>query len=348
MITPKVSIVVPCYGVEKYLDRCMESLVNQTLRDIEIILVDDGSPDRVPEMCDEWAKKDARIKVIHKNNAGLGYARNSGLEIATGEYVAFVDSDDYVDKKMYDSLFNEAELSHADVVFCGFYIEQKSNYWIESKEVTEKTIFNTKEDVERFMLDMIASAPHVTHERKYQMSVWHSIYKHSIIIDNRIRFHSERKIVSEDIPFQVDYLKQAKTVVYLPDYFYYYCLNSTSLTTTYSPEKYNRFKTLRNLLRSQLNEIKEGNDRANRIFIGYVRSNIIKLLSSNRTDKDIILTNIINDDIWKEIEKEYPATNLPIYAQIIYHLICKKQKMRLRIFVWLVDCLRETMNKSRG
>ena len=86
---PKVSIIIPCYGVEKYLDRCMDSILKQTLNDIEIILVDDGSPDRVPEMCDNYASRDPRIRVIHKPNAGLGYARNSGLEIATGEFVAF-------------------------------------------------------------------------------------------------------------------------------------------------------------------------------------------------------------------------------------------------------------------
>ena len=102
---PKVSVIVPCYGVEKYLDRCMESLVNQTLRDIEIIMVDDVSPDRVPEMCDEWANRDPRVKVIHKEvNGGLGYARNTGLDLAEGEYVAFIDSDDYVDKEMFERL----------------------------------------------------------------------------------------------------------------------------------------------------------------------------------------------------------------------------------------------------
>ena len=97
----KVSIIVPVYNVEKYIDRCMKSLMNQTLHEIEIILVDDGSPDSCPQMCDEYAKQDTRVKVIHKENAGLGYARNSGLEIATGEYVAFVDSDDYVDTQMF-------------------------------------------------------------------------------------------------------------------------------------------------------------------------------------------------------------------------------------------------------
>jgi len=95
---PKVSVIVPIYNVEKYFERCMRSLLNQTLKEIEIILVDDESPDNCPAMCDEYAGTDNRVKVIHKKNEGLGFARNSGLEIATGEYVAFVDSDDFVKK----------------------------------------------------------------------------------------------------------------------------------------------------------------------------------------------------------------------------------------------------------
>ena len=96
MSKPCVSVIVPIYNVEKYLDRCLKSIINQTLKNIEIILVDDESPDLCPQKCDEAAKYDNRIKVIHKKNGGLGFARNSGLEIATGKYVYFVDSDDYL------------------------------------------------------------------------------------------------------------------------------------------------------------------------------------------------------------------------------------------------------------
>lgn len=110
MSNPKISIIIPCYDVEHYLDRCIKTIVNQTIKDIEIILVDDCSLDRVPQMCDDWALRDSRIKVIHKkNNEGLGFARNTGLDIATGEYVAFVDSDDYIDINMYEKLYNKAK-----------------------------------------------------------------------------------------------------------------------------------------------------------------------------------------------------------------------------------------------
>lgn len=99
-----ISIIIPIYKVEQYLDECVASVVNQTYKDLEIILVDDGSPDSCPQMCDEWAKKDSRIKVVHKKNGGLSSARNAGLAVATGEYIGFVDSDDYVDETMYEDL----------------------------------------------------------------------------------------------------------------------------------------------------------------------------------------------------------------------------------------------------
>ena len=116
----KISIIVPVYRVEKYLDRCIESLVNQKYKNIEIILVDDGSPDNCPKMCDEWAKKDSRIKVIHKENGGLSDARNYGLNIATGDYIGFVDSDDFVSVEMYKTLIELLESNDADISICQY------------------------------------------------------------------------------------------------------------------------------------------------------------------------------------------------------------------------------------
>lgn len=123
MKQPKVSIIVPVYNVEKYLDRCMQSLLGQTLKELEIILVDDGSPDNSPALCDNYESASDNlhwpiIKVIHKINEGLGFARNSGLEIATGEYIAFLDSDDFVDVNMYEQLYLKAKAKDIDVVYC--------------------------------------------------------------------------------------------------------------------------------------------------------------------------------------------------------------------------------------
>lgn len=117
----KISIIVPVYNVEKYIDRCIQSILAQTYTNFELILVDDGSPDKCGKICDEYAKKDMRIKVIHKKNGGLGDARNCGLSIATGEYIGFIDSDDYIESDMYEKLINACIEKKSDIAVCGRY-----------------------------------------------------------------------------------------------------------------------------------------------------------------------------------------------------------------------------------
>lgn len=123
-INTLVSVIVPVYKVEKYLHRCIDSIINQTYKNLEIILVDDGSPDNCGKICDEYAEKDNRIKVIHKSNGGLSSARNAGLDVANGDYVYFVDSDDYIDTKLVEDNLNLAIEHDADMV-CFNYFEVK-------------------------------------------------------------------------------------------------------------------------------------------------------------------------------------------------------------------------------
>ncbi|MGL5903256.1 MAG: glycosyltransferase family 2 protein, partial [Cetobacterium sp.] len=121
-MNPKISIIVPVYKVEPYLRRCIDSILNQTFTNFELILVDDGSPDRCGEICDEYAKKDCRIKVIHKKNGGLSSARNIGLNIAKGDYIGFVDSDDWIDADMYETLYNLIKESNKSISNIGYKI----------------------------------------------------------------------------------------------------------------------------------------------------------------------------------------------------------------------------------
>ncbi len=118
-INPLISIIVPVYKVEQYLDRCVESIVKQTYKNLEIILVDDGSPDKCPQMCDAWAEKDERVKVIHKQNGGLSDARNAGMAVATGDLMGFIDSDDYISEDMYQSLYENMVANDSDISACG-------------------------------------------------------------------------------------------------------------------------------------------------------------------------------------------------------------------------------------
>lgn len=123
-----ISVIIPVYKVEKYLDKCIQSVINQTYSNLEIILVDDGSPDNCPQLCDDWANKDERIKVIHKKNGGLSDARNAGLDIATGEYIAFVDSDDYIESDMYECLLDKIIKTQSQMAICNFeYVDTDGN-----------------------------------------------------------------------------------------------------------------------------------------------------------------------------------------------------------------------------
>lgn len=133
-----ISVIVPVYKVEKYLKPCVDSILNQTYKNLEIILVDDGSPDNCPKICDEFIEKDNRIKVIHKENGGLSDARNAGIDIATGEYLAFVDSDDYIDSCMYERLLEKLIENNADVAMCyakNIYDDDCDFYDVEQKEI---------------------------------------------------------------------------------------------------------------------------------------------------------------------------------------------------------------------
>ena len=123
MNEPLVSVIVPVYKVGKYLDKCVESIVGQTYKNLEIILVDDGSPDNCPAMCDKRAERDSRIKVIHKQNGGVSSARNVGIDAAQGEFIGFVDSDDWLEPDMYDCIVKNALEYNADISRCGYFVD---------------------------------------------------------------------------------------------------------------------------------------------------------------------------------------------------------------------------------
>lgn len=148
---PKISIIVPVYKTEGLLDRCVESIVGQTYKNLEIILVDDGSPDNCPAMCDEWAEKDSRIRVIHKENGGVSSARNAALDIATGDYIGFVDSDDWIEPEMYSSLIQKISESGKNIALCSYYAVEISGERYECRCVVDKEVLD-KDDYFRFIV----------------------------------------------------------------------------------------------------------------------------------------------------------------------------------------------------
>ena len=198
----KVTVVIPLYNVQKYINRCVESVQSQTYQNLEIILVDDGSPDDCPAMCNAWAEKDARIKVIHKYNQGLGMARNTGIERATGDYICFFDSDDYVDLDTIARSLALAEQSEADVVIFGMSRVNNAGevVAVDVPRVTQLVYAGT-EVRDKLLPCMLAKDPQTGASFNLPSSACSMLLSMELIRRTNWRFVSEREIISEDISF---------------------------------------------------------------------------------------------------------------------------------------------------
>lgn len=207
-MSDKVSIIVPIYNVEKYLPKCIESIINQTYKNLEIILVDDGSPDNCAKICDEYAKKDNRIKVIHKPNGGVSSARNAGLDIATGEYIGFVDPDDFIAPEMYEQMLEAIKTANADLAICGYdYFDEDGN--LDKKrlyEIRETEILTRKEVIRRFS-DMPPTIRHGVVNKLFKSELLSLKFKEGL--------HS-----SEDVLFLNEYAQKIKNACFIHKPFY--------------------------------------------------------------------------------------------------------------------------------
>ena len=238
METELVSVVIPIYNVEKYLNRCVESVVNQTYKNLEIILVDDGSPDRCPEICDGWKNQDQRIKVIHKKNAGLGMARNTGIEKAEGDYICFFDGDDYIDLQTIEFAVTEAQKTNADVVAFGLSdVDQNKNVRHSIVPKPPKWIYSGAEVQEDLLPDMISAT-----ESNFMLSACIMLFSMVLIRKKHWRFVSERTIIAEDVYSLVNLFSEIKTMSFIPKALYNYCRNEDSLTHMYRKDRYEKIK----------------------------------------------------------------------------------------------------------
>ena len=207
MENPLISIIVPVYKTEQYLDRCVESIVNQTYKNLEIILVDDDSPDNCPTMCDAWAEKDSRIKVIHKKNGGAASSRNAGLDIATGDYIGFVDGDDYAELNMYELLIDILEKNKADIAVCGYHIDNEKD--VDSNIHTVSQLDSLKKIC--------------VGDYKYGV-LWNKLYKKEIVTGVKMPNFK----CCEDLVFNYYCFKKAENVVECDMKLYHYMQNESS------------------------------------------------------------------------------------------------------------------------
>lgn len=332
---PLISVIVPVYNVEEYLDRCLKSITNQSYCNLEIILVDDGSKDTSGLLCDEWAKKDDRISVIHKMNAGLGMARNAGIENCTGQYITFVDSDDFIEQDMYHRMVDALKNSSADTCYCSLKMYSNDENAVLETCPSEGTNIGSGIDI---LFDILGSAPECSKDCLRQMSVCLALFSVEIIKQNKVMFISEREFISEDLIFDVMYLTKAKRVVAIDECFYNYCFNSASLTHKYYSDRLQRekkqYKYICDLIDSE-NISHDYQQRYNRLFLGRIRNCVIQETNDapkSYREKIKGIKSISSDDTVHTVVSEYPIWKSPI-KQSIFHLALRLEMNRTMYFL---------------
>ncbi|MGU8908543.1 glycosyltransferase family 2 protein [Clostridium perfringens] len=228
------SIIIPVYNVEKYLERCINSIINQTEKNIEIILVDDGSLDKSGNICDSFAKNDSRIVVIHKKNGGLSDARNKGLEISNGKYILFVDSDDWCEENFVEEICNIAELNSLDLVVCGYKINYSNNNYIINKNFNFERKFCGKKEISEAIINLDTNGMFNV--------VWNKLYKREIIEKFKIEFDINA-VPGEDLLFNCNYFTYIKNIYLLDKIYYNYMRqDEETLVCKYRKDLYEKVK----------------------------------------------------------------------------------------------------------
>ena len=330
MKIPSISIIIPIYKVEKYLKRCVDSVLAQTFTDLEIILVDDGSPDNCPQMCDMFAEKDSRIKVIHKENGGLASARNAGMRIATGKYISFVDSDDWLKLNMIENVVAIAESDDYDFVrFRAFYADWPG--------ITNGTICNfgtedmlrngayTKEDIIKEIYPYLFGTARIT--LGPVVSAWRSIYKREFLEANRLFFDEEIKY-SEDTIFSARVIRAAKKFYYLKeDAYYYYFYNANSITKAFKADRWEIAKKLMERFEYYFRDDEEY-DFSEQLLFQKIYG-VLNSLSERKNIKSLRLRykyckKIILDPVTKKTFSKLPDVDVSIKLRMILQMIKHK------------------------
>lgn len=263
----KISVIIPVYNVEKYLKRCLDSIVNQTYKNLEIILVDDGSTDKSGNICDEYAAKDKRIIVIHKENGGVSSARNKGLDICIGDYISFIDSDDWIEEDFFEYVVNNAKDN--DLLIFDYYITNgKSTKWIKYR----KTKFEISKD--ECLIELTKA--------KLQSYLWVMIFKSELFYN--IRFPQNRNY--EDQAIMHLHIDKCQKIKYCNKAFYNYYQNPKGITHTVNYKNYRDFLYV-NILRGRF--LKKKYPKVYEYHLNYIYSAIAKLCWLYKNDEGYVI-----------------------------------------------------------
>ena len=340
---PKISIIVPVYNVEKYLHQCMDSLVNQTLSDIEIICVNDETPDNSLEILNEYASKDSRVKVISQKNTGLSGARNTGMKYVTGEYIMFIDSDDWLDIDTCELAYSEAEKESADAVLWAYMREfgdhQKPKYLFnEDRIVFDET--DVKEKLHRRFLGLKGEELSNPEQADSIVTAWGKLIRSSIILDNKLEFVDTKEIGTEDALFNIYAFGYVKKAVYINKTLNHYRRdNLTSLTKTFKPKLYQQWQRLFGLMEDY---IKENNledyyyeSLENRIALSIIGLGLNFMCSDmSGREKRKTIKSVIGSESYRKAYSQLTLKYFPIHWKMFF--FCAKHNYATGVYLLLL------------
>lgn len=337
---PTVSIIVPVYNVESYIQQCMDSILKQTYPNIEVICVDDGSTDASGEIIDRYAKADARIFTIHVPNSGVASARNTALSYATGEYVTFVDGDDWIDTTTCEKAVLHAEAQHVDLVIWP-YIREFPNHSAPKVIFPEQRIFDENEckNLQRRMIGLWGTELAHPENADALCTVWGKLYRREIIEKNNILFTDLQRIGTyEDGVFNLYYLAHVKSAVYIPDYLSHYRKN-TGMTSKYRSKLASQWENLFSDMRSYIKEhecdFSFEDALNNRISLSIIGLGLNALALPNREALHEI-HNILSEEEYRTAIKKLPMRYFPPHWWTFFS--CCKLNFALGVFL-LLKCM---------
>lgn len=332
-----ISIIVPIYNVEKYIKQCVDSIIAQTYKDIEIILVDDGSPDNCPEICDDYAKQDSRIKVIHKQNEGICAARKSGLKISNGDYVCFVDGDDWIEPDMYECVADSINSSNADCIITQFYSSFPDKD-IVSDTILNKPLYGRTDIMNEIIPKMLFSGKYYSFG--IMPNCWSKIIKKDILakflfdIDDSIR-------LGEDASFVYPSLMDCQSIAFIDKALYHYRINPNSMTKAYDDNLHKIYFLPYQALATKSKEL--GVDLSSQLpyYLLYLVNFVIRNEANagnpkSKDERNAVLDEIINNQAVCDAMEKIDMSLLPKHTKLLVTSIKKRSRFMLQGYIKLL------------
>lgn len=332
---PLISVIIPLFNAQEYLDRCLETVVEQTYDNLEIILVDDKSTDFSPELCDRWAERDSRIRVIHKTvNEGQGIGRNDALKIAKGDYITFADADDYLEKDIYEKMMKTALEYDADIVNMGYFQQQADGSF--KKRVIPGDAVEVRTDIADYMNQLMPGF----NPGNRTWAVWTAIFRHEVCMHD---FPSERKAISEDLVWTLEALDKSKTVVTIPKAGYYYIFNPDSFCRYFGADTIDRFKVTGRLI-EKLEKFKDRPQIVPTFFFSqmvWLQRYCFSATAKNRMRRQGVKASLRDKEYRRLISKSSNVYRTGLKNNVWYWLNRSGNVTLTSAFAWL------TMNKGK-